>query len=74
MEEKCSIGTILNLNCNVRGNRNNFKVAVKDLSLLEYQLLNIRTSIKDFNTVENVCKHHKTQFFFKLLQKVCRPF
>ena len=42
MEEKCSIGTILNLNCNVRGNRNNFKVAVKDLSLLEYQLLNIR--------------------------------
>ena len=28
-----------------------------------------------FNTVENVCKYHKTQFFtvFKLLQKICRP-
>ena len=43
MEEKCSIGTIINSNCNVRGNKKNFKVAVKDLSLLEYKLLNIRT-------------------------------
>ena len=62
MEEKCSIGTILNLNCNVRENRKNFKIDVEDLSLLEYKLLKIRTKIKDFNTVENICKYHKTQF------------
>ena len=27
-----------------------------------YELLKIRTKIKDFDTVENVCKYHKTQF------------
>ena len=54
MEKKCSIGTILNLNCNVCENRKNFKIDVEDLFLLEYELLKIRTKIKDFNTVENV--------------------
>ena len=39
-----------------------FKIDVEDLSLLEYELLKIRTKIKDFNTMENVCKYHKTQF------------
>ena len=43
MEEKCSIGTILNLNCNICENRKNFKIDVEDLSLLEYWLLKIRT-------------------------------
>ena len=62
MEEKCSIGTILNLNCNVCENRKDFKIDVEDLSLLEYRLLKIRTKIKDFDTLENVCKYHKTQF------------
>ena len=66
MEEKCSIGIILNLNCNVRENRKNFKIDVEDLSLLQYELLKIRAKIKDFNTVENVCKYHKTQFFTEL--------
>ena len=65
MEQKCSIGTILNLNCNVRKNRKNFQIDVEDLSLLEYKLLKIRTKIIDFNTVENVCKYHKTQFVTK---------
>ena len=41
MEEKCSDGTILNLNCNVRENRKNFKTYVGDLSLLECELLKI---------------------------------
>ena len=36
MEEKCSIGTILRLNGNVRENRKNSKIDVEDLSLLEY--------------------------------------
>ena len=62
MEDKCSIGTILNLNRNVRENRKDFKIDVEDLSLLEYELLKIRTKIKVLNTVENVCKYHKTQF------------
>ena len=62
MEEKWSIGTILNLNCNVRENRKDFNIDVEDLSSLEYELLKIRTKIKGFNTVENVCKYHKTQF------------
>ena len=60
MEEKCSIGTILNLNCNIQENRKNIKIDAEDLSLLEYELLKIRTKIKYFNTVENVCKYHKT--------------
>ena len=51
MEEKCSIGTILILNCNVCENRKNFKIEAEDLSLLEYELLKMRTKIKDFNTV-----------------------
>ena len=54
MEEKCSIGTILVLNCNVCENRKNFKIDVEDLSLLEFELLKIRIKIKDFNTVKNV--------------------
>ena len=62
MEEKYSIGTILNLNRNVRENRKDFKIDVEDLSLLEYELLKIRTKIEEFNTVGNVCKYHKTQF------------
>ena len=62
MGEKCSIGTILNLNCNVRENRKNFKIDVEDLSLLEYELWKIRTKIKDLSTVVNVCMYHKTQF------------
>ena len=62
MEGKCSIGTILNLNCNICENRKDFKIDVEDLSLLEYESLKIRTKIKDFNTVENVCKYHKTKF------------
>ena len=62
MEEKCSIGTILNLNCNVRENRKNLKIDVEDLFLLEYELLKIRTKIKYFHIVENVCKYHKIQF------------
>ena len=60
MEEKSSIATILNLNCNIHENRKNFKI--DDLPLLEYKLLKTRTKIKDCNTVENVCKYHKTQF------------
>ena len=48
--------------CNVRENRKNFKIDVEDLPLLEYKLLKIKTKIKDFNTVENLCKYHKTQF------------
>ena len=62
MEEKCSIGTILNLNYDVCENRKDFKIDVEDLSLLECELLKIRTKIKNFNTVENLCKYHKTQF------------
>ena len=41
MEEKCSIGIILNLNCNIRKNRKNLKIDVEDLSLLECELLKI---------------------------------
>ena len=52
----------LNLNCNICENRKNFKIDVEDLSLLKYKLLKIRTKIKCFNTVKNVCKYHKTQF------------
>ena len=70
MEEKCSIGTILSLNCNVRENRKNFKIDVEDLSLLEYKLLKITTKIKDFNTVENICKYHKTQDVQTLLEVI----
>ena len=76
MEKKCSIGTILNLNCNVCENRKNFKIDVEDLFLLEYELLKIRTKIKDFNTVENVCKYHKTQFvteFFNYYRRCADP-
>ena len=62
MEEKFSIGRILNLHCNVRENRKSFKIDVEDLALLEYELLKIRNKIKDFTTVENVFKYHKTQF------------
>ena len=62
MEEKCSIGTILNLNCTICENRKNLKIDVDDLPLLEYKSLKIRSKIKDFNTVENACKYHKTQF------------
>ena len=36
MEEKFSIGTILNLNCNVCENRKNFEIDNEDLSLLAY--------------------------------------
>ena len=54
MEQKCSIGTILNLHWNIYENRKNFKIDVEDLSLLEYKLLKIRTKIKDFNTVEKL--------------------
>ena len=46
MEGKCSIGTILNLNCNVCENRKDFKIDVEDLSLLEYESLKIRTKIR----------------------------
>ena len=52
----------LNLNCNICENRKNFKIDVEDLSLLKYKLLKIRTKIKCFNTVKNVCKYHKTRF------------
>ena len=55
--------TILNLNCNVCENRKNCKIDVENLSLLEYLLLiKIGTNIKDFKTVENMSKYHKTQF------------
>ena len=40
MEEKCSIGRILNLHCNVCENRKNFKIDVEDLALLEYEIKN----------------------------------
>ena len=50
------------MNCNVRENRKNFKTDVEDFYLLEYELLKIRTKIKDFNTVENMCNYHKSQF------------
>ena len=62
MEEKCSIGTVLNSNCNIRENRKNSKINVEDLSLSDYELLKIRTKINDFSIVENVCKYHRTQF------------
>ena len=77
MEEKYSIGTILNLNRNVRENRKDFKIDVEDLSLLEYELLKIRTKIEEFNTVENVCKYHKTQFvteFTNYYRRCAHPF
>ena len=53
MKEKCSIGTILSLNY-ICEKRKIFETDVEDLSLLEYKLLNIRTKIKDFNTVKCV--------------------
>ena len=70
MEEKCSIGTILILNCNVRANRKNFKIEAEDLSLLEYELLKMRTKIKDFNTVwkcAQVSQNSICHWVFKLL-------
>ena len=62
MEEKCSIGIILNSNCNIRKNRKNLTIDVEDLSLLECELLKIITKVEDFNTVENVYKYYKTRF------------
>ena len=38
--------------CNICENRKNFETDVEDLSLLEFELLQIRTKIKDFNTAE----------------------
>ena len=69
--EKC---TILNLIV-IFESRENFKVDVEDLFLLEYKLLKIRTKIKEFNTVENVkvSQNSNCHWVFKLLQKMCRP-
>ena len=50
------------LELQLRENRKNLKIDVEDLFLLEYELLKIRTKIKYFHTVENVCKYHKIQF------------
>ena len=61
MEQKCSIGTIPNFNCNIRENRKNCKIDVEELSLLGYELLKI-TKIKNFNALKNMCKYHKPQF------------
>ena len=54
--------TQLNLNCNVRENRKNFRTDVQYLCLLECKSLKIRTKMKDFNIVENVCQYQITQF------------
>ena len=48
--EKCTILILIV----IFESRENFKVDVEDLFLLEYKLLKIRTKIKEFNTVENV--------------------
>ena len=73
MEEKYSIGTILNLNRNVRENRKDFKIDVEDLSLLEYELLKIRTKIEEFNTVENVCKYQFVTEFSNHYRRCADP-
>ena len=62
MEEKCSFGSILDLNCTVRQGRKNFIIDIDDLTLWESELLKIRSKISNFNTVKNVCKYHKIQF------------
>ena len=48
--EKCTILILIV----IFESRENFKVDVEDLFLLEYKLLKIRTKIKEFNTVENM--------------------
>ena len=57
MENRCSFGIILNSNCISR--RKNEQIDIDDLSLMEVELIKLRSAIANFSEVTGICQHHK---------------
>ena len=60
MEKKCSFGAHLKLSCMAR--RNNEQFDIDNLSLMEAELLKIRSGIANFCEITDICQHHKNQY------------
>ena len=60
MENRCSFGIILNSNCISR--RKNEQIDIDDLSLMEVELIKLRSVIANFTEVTGICQHQKTQY------------
>ena len=60
MENRCSFGIILNSNCISR--RKNEQIDIDDLSLMEVELIKLRSAIANFSEVTGICQHHKNQY------------
>ena len=62
MEDSCCIGLSLKQRCTHREGKV-IKINIDDLSLVEMELLKVRSSIHEFDLVKEVCKKHKNQLF-----------
>ena len=60
MEDSCCIGLNLKQRCTDREGEI-IKIDIDDLSLVEVELLKVRSSIHNFDLVKEVCKKHKNQ-------------
>ena len=60
MENGCSFWIILNSNCISR--RKNEQIDIDDLSLMEVELIKLRSVIANFTEVTGICQHQKTQY------------
>ena len=55
MGNKCSIGSVLNSDCDNGKSRSYHKTEVDDLSLEETEFLRLRTNILHFDKVADIC-------------------
>ena len=60
MEDSCCIGLNLKQKCTDREGKI-IKIDIDDLSLVQVELLKVRSSIHEFALVKEVCKKHKNQ-------------
>ena len=61
MDCKCSVGAILNLDCNVGKQKNNVMIDIDELPLRELELLRIRSNI-GVEYMNDICKNHRCKF------------
>ena len=71
MEKKFSIGTILNLNCNVRENRKNFKIDVEGMKVIQVIKVRLSPSKKIFLFTSMIAlqKTMRNDFYLIILLK-----
>ena len=57
---RCDLGIHLNSNCDSK--KKNYIIDIDDFSLIDNELLKVRSKLENFDDIKNICTHHKNHF------------